>query len=84
MEAFASSPDRLNDELCNHGLITQAASLISTGSSGGGQAALSTSTYTVIANNDYNKDLHYFTVFVTVEICRAWFAYFQPVHVARI
>ncbi|KAK1397665.1 HECT-type E3 ubiquitin transferase [Heracleum sosnowskyi] len=46
VEAFASSPDRLNDELCNHGLITQAASLISTGSSGGGQATLSASTYT--------------------------------------
>ncbi|XP_074331245.1 E3 ubiquitin-protein ligase UPL3-like [Apium graveolens] len=46
VEAFASSPDRLNDELCNHGLIMQALSLISTGSSGGGQAALSTSTYT--------------------------------------
>ncbi|XWS62647.1 hypothetical protein CRYUN_Cryun06bG0028600 [Craigia yunnanensis] len=44
-EAFASSPDKL-DELCNHGLVTQAASLISTSNSGGGQASLSTSTYT--------------------------------------
>ncbi|XP_059653991.1 E3 ubiquitin-protein ligase UPL3-like [Cornus florida] len=44
-EAFASSPDKL-DELCNHGLITQAASLVSTSSSGGGQASLSTPTYT--------------------------------------
>ncbi|KAL2346042.1 hypothetical protein Fmac_000042 [Flemingia macrophylla] len=44
-EAFASSPDKL-DELCNHGLVTQAASLISTSSSGGGQASLSTPTYT--------------------------------------
>ncbi|XP_061372413.1 E3 ubiquitin-protein ligase UPL3-like [Gastrolobium bilobum] len=44
-EAFASSPDKL-DELCNHGLVTQAASLISTNSSGGGQASLSTPTYT--------------------------------------
>jgi E3 ubiquitin-protein ligase TRIP12 len=44
-EAFASSPEKL-DELCNHGLVTQAASLISTSSSGGGQASLSTSTYT--------------------------------------
>ncbi|OIW08755.1 hypothetical protein TanjilG_03431 [Lupinus angustifolius] len=44
-EAFASSPDKL-DELCNHGLVTQAASLISTSSSGGGQTSLSTSTYT--------------------------------------
>ncbi|KAK4284851.1 hypothetical protein QN277_001629 [Acacia crassicarpa] len=44
-EAFASSPDKL-DELCNHGLVTQAASLISTSSSGGGQASLTTSTYT--------------------------------------
>lgn len=47
-EAFASSPDKL-DELCNHGLVTQAASLISNSSSGGGQASLSTSTYTVSA-----------------------------------
>ncbi|KAL6954193.1 E3 ubiquitin-protein ligase upl3 [Sarracenia purpurea var. burkii] len=44
-EAFASSPGKL-DELCNHGLVTQAASLISTSSSGGGQASLSTPTYT--------------------------------------
>lgn len=45
VEAFASSPDKL-DELCNHGLVSQAASLISTSNSGGGQASLSTSTYT--------------------------------------
>lgn len=45
-EAFASSPGKL-DELCNHGLVTQAASLISTSNSGGGQASLSTPTYTV-------------------------------------
>lgn len=51
VESFASSPDRL-DELCNHGLITQVASLISTSSSGGGQATLSTSTYTVLKNVD--------------------------------
>ncbi|KAI5402306.1 E3 ubiquitin-protein ligase UPL3 [Lathyrus oleraceus] len=44
-EAFASSPDKL-DELCNHGLVAQAASLISTSSSGGGQASLGMSTYT--------------------------------------
>ncbi|XVF67923.1 hypothetical protein PTKIN_Ptkin10aG0161000 [Pterospermum kingtungense] len=44
-EAFASSSDKL-DELCNHGLVTQAASLISTSNSGGGQASLSTPTYT--------------------------------------
>ncbi|KAF5727819.1 hypothetical protein HS088_TW22G01516 [Tripterygium wilfordii] len=44
-EAFASSPDKL-DELCNHGLVTQAASLISTSNSGGGQASLSVPTYT--------------------------------------
>ncbi|XP_057966486.1 E3 ubiquitin-protein ligase UPL3 [Malania oleifera] len=44
-EAFASSPDKL-DELCNHGLVAQAASLISTTNSGGGQALLSTPTYT--------------------------------------
>lgn len=47
-EAFASSPDKL-DELCNHGLVTQAASLISTSNSGGGQASLSGPTYTVSA-----------------------------------
>ncbi|KAK1370334.1 HECT-type E3 ubiquitin transferase [Heracleum sosnowskyi] len=44
-EAFASSSDNL-DQLCNHGLVMQAATLISTTSSGGGQASLSTSTYT--------------------------------------
>ncbi|KAI4350275.1 hypothetical protein L6164_004746 [Bauhinia variegata] len=44
-EAFASCPDKL-DELCNHGLVTQAATLISSSSSGGGQASLSTPTYT--------------------------------------
>ncbi|CAK9144917.1 unnamed protein product [Ilex paraguariensis] len=44
-EAFASSPEKL-DELCNHGLVTQAASLISASSSGGVQASLSTATYT--------------------------------------
>ncbi|KAM1987118.1 hypothetical protein ACFX15_034426 [Malus domestica] len=44
-EAFASSPDKL-DELCNHGLVTQAASLISTSNSGGAQSTLSTPTYT--------------------------------------
>ncbi|XP_077221227.1 E3 ubiquitin-protein ligase UPL3-like [Tasmannia lanceolata] len=43
-EAFASSPEKL-DELCNHGLIAQAASLI-TISNSGGQASLSTPTYT--------------------------------------
>ncbi|KAE8719127.1 E3 ubiquitin-protein ligase UPL3 [Hibiscus syriacus] len=44
-DAFASSPDKL-DELCNHGLVTQAASLISASTSGGGQASLSTPTFT--------------------------------------
>ncbi|CAH8338587.1 unnamed protein product [Eruca vesicaria subsp. sativa] len=44
-EAFASHPEKL-DELCNHGLVTQAASLISTSNSGGGQASLGVSTYT--------------------------------------
>ncbi|XP_076899021.1 E3 ubiquitin-protein ligase UPL3-like [Bidens hawaiensis] len=43
-EAFAASPDQL-DELCVHGLVKEAAALIST-SSGGGQASLGTSTYT--------------------------------------
>lgn len=45
-ESFASSPDKL-DELCNHGLVAQSASLISTSNSGGGQSSLSTPTYTV-------------------------------------
>ncbi|XP_039138135.1 E3 ubiquitin-protein ligase UPL3 isoform X2 [Dioscorea cayenensis subsp. rotundata] len=44
-EAFASSPEKL-DELCNHGLVTQAAGLISVSNTGGGQASLSSSTYT--------------------------------------
>lgn len=44
-EAFASCPDKL-DELCNHGLVTQAASLISTSSTGGGQSTLGSATYT--------------------------------------
>lgn len=44
-EAFASYPEKL-DELCNHGLVTQAATLISTSNSGGGQASLGASTYT--------------------------------------
>ncbi|XXG75022.1 hypothetical protein AAC387_Pa07g3615 [Persea americana] len=44
-EAFASSPEKL-DELCNHGLVAQAAGLISISNSGGGQASLITSTYT--------------------------------------
>ncbi|XP_062225273.1 E3 ubiquitin-protein ligase UPL3-like isoform X2 [Phragmites australis] len=43
-EAFASSPEKL-DELCNHGLVAQAASLVSVSNSAG-QASLSTSTYT--------------------------------------
>ncbi|KAH9622556.1 hypothetical protein KSS87_020079 [Heliosperma pusillum] len=45
VEAFANSSDKL-DDLCNHGLVTQAVSLISTSNSGGGQASLSTPTYT--------------------------------------
>ncbi|MFS7930047.1 putative HECT domain, armadillo-like helical, HECT, E3 ligase catalytic domain-containing protein [Helianthus anomalus] len=44
-EAFAASPDQL-DKLCMHGLVKQAASLISTSCSGGGQASLGASTYT--------------------------------------
>lgn len=42
-EAFASSPDKL-DELCGHGLVAQTATLISVSNSG--QASLSTPTYT--------------------------------------
>ncbi|XP_057962370.1 E3 ubiquitin-protein ligase UPL3-like isoform X2 [Malania oleifera] len=44
-EAFSSSPEKL-DDLANHGLVAQAASLISISNSGGGQTSLSTSTYT--------------------------------------
>ncbi|KAK4771945.1 hypothetical protein SAY86_013720 [Trapa natans] len=44
-EAFTSSPDKL-DELCNHGLVTQAAALISSSNAGSAQTFLSTSTYT--------------------------------------
>lgn len=47
-EAFAYYPDKL-DELCNHGLVAQAASLIALGNSSG-QEPLSTSTYTVCTN----------------------------------
>ncbi|KAL6629350.1 hypothetical protein ACP70R_029115 [Stipagrostis hirtigluma subsp. patula] len=43
-EALACYPEKL-DELCNHGLVAQAASLISVSNSSG-QASLSTSTYT--------------------------------------
>ncbi|KAL5199719.1 hypothetical protein ABZP36_020922 [Zizania latifolia] len=43
-EAFASHPEKL-DDLCNHGLVAQAASLVSISNSTG-QASLSTSTYT--------------------------------------
>ncbi|GJN12971.1 hypothetical protein PR202_ga31300 [Eleusine coracana subsp. coracana] len=43
-EAFASSPEKL-DELCNHGLVAQAASLVSVSNSAG-QASLSATTYT--------------------------------------
>ncbi|GMH02964.1 hypothetical protein Nepgr_004803 [Nepenthes gracilis] len=45
VEAFASSPDKL-DELCDHGLVTQAVGLVSASNSGGGQSSLNTSTYT--------------------------------------
>ncbi|XP_078448275.1 HECT ubiquitin protein ligase family protein KAK [Wolffia australiana] len=44
-EGFASCPEKL-DELCNHGLVTQAAAVISPSHSGGGQASLSSATYT--------------------------------------
>ncbi|KAL3613951.1 E3 ubiquitin-protein ligase upl3 [Castilleja foliolosa] len=44
-EAFASSPEKL-DELCSHGIVTQTAALISSSGTGGGQASLGTSTYT--------------------------------------
>ena len=47
VEAIASSPDKL-DEICNHGLIEQVTSIISTSNSGGVQSSLSTSTYTVV------------------------------------
>eukprot|EP00252_Welwitschia_mirabilis_P013075 TRINITY_DN288_c0_g1_i1.p1 TRINITY_DN288_c0_g1~~TRINITY_DN288_c0_g1_i1.p1 ORF type:complete len:1842 (-),score=375.52 TRINITY_DN288_c0_g1_i1:355-5880(-) len=44
-ESFATSSDKL-DQLCNYGLVAQAARLISVTSSGGAQASLSTPTYT--------------------------------------
>ncbi|XP_073148393.1 E3 ubiquitin-protein ligase UPL3 [Henckelia pumila] len=44
-EAFASSSEKL-DALCNHGLVTQAAALISSSISGGAQVSLSSTTYT--------------------------------------
>ncbi|KZV20236.1 HEAT repeat,HECT-domain isoform 1 [Dorcoceras hygrometricum] len=44
-EAFASSSEKL-DALCNHGLLTQAAALISSSISGGAQVSLSSTTYT--------------------------------------
>lgn len=56
-EAFASSPDKL-DELCNHGLVAQAASLISTSNAGGGQASLSAPTYTVSAIQFFKFDAY--------------------------
>uniref|UniRef100_A0A453MNY5 HECT-type E3 ubiquitin transferase n=3 Tax=Triticinae TaxID=1648030 RepID=A0A453MNY5_AEGTS len=43
-EAFAHHPEKL-DELCNHGLVAQAANLVSISNSPG-QTSLSTSTYT--------------------------------------
>lgn len=43
-ESFASSPERL-DALCNHGLISQAAALISISNTG--QTSLASSTYAV-------------------------------------
>ena len=52
-EGFASAPEKL-DELCNHGLVTQAANVISPSHSGSGQASLSTSTYTVRERNYEN------------------------------
>uniref|UniRef100_A0A0C9RYJ0 HECT-type E3 ubiquitin transferase n=1 Tax=Wollemia nobilis TaxID=56998 RepID=A0A0C9RYJ0_9CONI len=44
-ELFASSSGKL-DDLCNHGLVAQAARLISVSNSGGSKASLSTPTYT--------------------------------------
>ncbi|GER50251.1 E3 ubiquitin-protein ligase UPL3 [Striga asiatica] len=43
-EAFALSPERL-DDLCSHGVVTHAAVLISSSSSLGGQASLGTHTF---------------------------------------
>nr|GEX52297.1 E3 ubiquitin-protein ligase UPL3 isoform X2 [Tanacetum cinerariifolium] len=45
-EAFAASSNQL-DELCFRGFVKQVATLISTTSSRGGQASLSSSTYTI-------------------------------------
>lgn len=44
-ESFASSSEKL-DELCNHGLVAQAARLVSVSNSGVGQTSLSAPTYT--------------------------------------
>nr|GEX37085.1 E3 ubiquitin-protein ligase UPL3 isoform X2 [Tanacetum cinerariifolium] len=48
-EAFAASSNQL-DELCIRGFVKQVATLISTTSFGGGQASLSSSTYTIRLN----------------------------------
>lgn len=45
VESFSSSSEKL-DELCNHGLVSKAARLISVCTSASGQASLSTSTFT--------------------------------------
>ena len=55
-EAFASSPEKL-DELCNHGLVAQAAGLVSVSNSAG-QASLSTLTYTVC----FSFTFYYYTI----------------------
>lgn len=59
VEAIASSPDKL-DEICNHGLIKQVTSLISTSNSGGVQASLSISTYTVVEDLHFEIDCCFF------------------------
>ena len=58
-ESFASSPEKL-DQLCNYGLVAQAASLIAVSNSAG-QASLSTLTYTVCFYFTY---LLYYLVFM--------------------
>uniref|UniRef100_A0A453MP02 HECT-type E3 ubiquitin transferase n=1 Tax=Aegilops tauschii subsp. strangulata TaxID=200361 RepID=A0A453MP02_AEGTS len=65
-EAFAHHPEKL-DELCNHGLVAQAANLVSISNSPG-QTSLSTSTYTV-----------YTDIFVLLSFCIVYLGLFPPV-----
>jgi len=89
-EAFASSPEKL-DELCNHGLVAQAAGLISISNSGG-QASLTPSTYTVSildlwaslwSWSTYNNLLLLILFFEPINSSRVWYVSCQHVQVDR-